>query len=96
MGQEELWVPILRRSWESFILWIVCPAQIKRRALKKAWTTKWKKTNEINVVLKALNITPSWLNVDRATIFFMSHSTIALSLASNMVITPKDERRGRK
>jgi hypothetical protein len=32
-------------------------------------------------------IIPSWLNVDRAIIFFISHSEVALNPAINMVDT---------
>lgn len=77
---------ICRRScaWEN--RWISVPAQIKRRALNSAWVIKWKKARLGRPMAKVEIITPNWLRVDRAIIFFKSHSTIALAPAINIVI----------
>lgn len=42
---------------------------------------RWKKPNKGDPKPILTIITPSWLNVDRAMIFFMSHSVFALSPA---------------
>lgn len=72
------------------------PAQRKRRALKSAWVIRWK--NAIRGVLRAILtiITPSWLRVERAMIFFMSHSVLALSPAISVVNTARIKRDGLK
>lgn len=49
-----------------------------------------------NVKLGKLNpslviIIPSWLSVERAIIFFISHSVVALNPAINMVHTANDK-----
>lgn len=65
---------------------IILPAQMKRSALKRAWVIIWNVAN-VGLLIPSLNIIkPSCLRVDRAIIFFMSHSVVALSPAINMVI----------
>jgi hypothetical protein len=61
------------------------PAHIKRRALNNACVTRWKNANVGAPKPKLIIITPSWLKVDRAIIFFMSHSVIALIPAIRVV-----------
>lgn len=63
------------------------PAQINKRALKSAWVIMWKNANWgiLNPIL--VIIIPSWLKVDRAMIFFISHSEIALKPAIVIVHT---------
>lgn len=54
------------------------PAVINSKALNRAWVIKWKKVI-CGTFIASLNIiVPSWLNVDRAIIFFISHSLNAL------------------
>jgi len=79
-------LPIRRRSWLWWWISIKFPAQINRRALNSAWVTKWKNAISGIPSPKVNIIRATWLNVDRAIIFFMSHSAIALALAINMVI----------
>lgn len=80
-------LPIQRRSWVCRCSLINAPAQMKRRALKIAWVNIWKyaKLGIFRPIL--VIIIPSWLNVDRAIIFFMSHSDVALRPAINIVHT---------
>jgi hypothetical protein len=58
---------------------------MKRRALNMAWVTMWKNASQ-GMLAPILNIiTPSWLRVDRATIFLKSHSVVALKPAIRVV-----------
>lgn len=61
------------------------PAAINRRALKRAWVIKWKKAKPGSLIEIVEIITPSWLRVDRAIIFFRSHSARADIPAISMV-----------
>lgn len=64
---------------------MIVPAQINKRALNKAWVIKWKNAKVGRPTPKVNIITPNCLRVDRAIIFFISHSAIALAPAINMV-----------
>lgn len=61
---------------------------MKRSALNKAWVTMWKNANLGMCIPILIIIRPSWLKVDRAIIFFISHSEIALNPAMNIVDVP--------
>lgn len=61
------------------------PAQINRRALNSACVTIWKNANDGMLRPILVIIIPSWLKVDRAIIFFISHSVVALRPAINIV-----------
>lgn len=75
-----------RRSW----LWvgdsvIRAPAQMNRSALNNAWVIRWNRAS-LGICMPSLAIiTPSWLRVDRAMIFFISDSVMADNPAINMV-----------
>lgn len=56
-------------------------------ALNKAWVNIWKKASLGAFKPILVIIIPSWLRVDRAIIFFMSHSVVALRPAISMVQT---------
>ena len=88
MGIIWLILPIVRISWLLFILWIMFPAQIKRSALNKAWTIRWKKAIAGWFSPKVIIIIPSWLRVERAIIFFRSVSVQAERLAIKQVSIP--------
>jgi hypothetical protein len=63
------------------------PAHTNSRALNRAWVTIWKNA-KLGILRPSLVIIiPSWLSVDRAIIFFMSHSVMALSPAISIVVT---------
>lgn len=61
------------------------PAQIKRSALNSAWVIKWNKASFGICIPSLAIITPNWLNVERAMIFFISDSIIAERPAINIV-----------
>lgn len=68
------------------------PAQINSSALNMAWITMWKKARLTMPRPIAAIIIPSCLKVDRAIIFFMSHSVIALRPAIVVVDTATSRR----
>ena len=70
------------------MLWIIIPAHIKSIALKKAWESKWKKDNIGFPIPKINIIIPNCLSVDKAIIFFISISPIAVKPAIIIVIIP--------
>lgn len=58
----------------------------KIRDLNMAWVMRWKKA-KLNILNEIeINMILSWLRVDRAIIFLMSHSIIELILAIKIVI----------
>jgi len=79
--------PIERKScpWEWKLIKI--PQQIKSRALNKAWVIKWKNAKVDRFRDKDVAITPNCLNVESATIFFISFSTTAANPAINIVVS---------
>ncbi len=81
--------PNWRKSceWENWRIRL--PAQINKRALKIAWVKRWKKVKFVWPRERLVIIKPNWLKVDRAIIFFISNSVIALILAIIMVIEAK-------
>jgi hypothetical protein len=64
------------------------PAQMNSRALNSACVTMWKKARFGMCIPILIIIRPNCLSVDKAIIFFMSHSVIALSPAMNIVVVP--------
>lgn len=58
---------------------------MKRSALNSAWVRRWKYVNKGMCRASLAIITPNCLSVDRAMIFFKSHSTRATDPAMNMV-----------
>jgi len=62
------------------------PAQMNRSALNRACVTMWKNARFGISIPMLIIIRPSWLSVDRAIIFFMSHSVVALNPAINIVM----------
>lgn len=77
--------PIARRSCVCEDMEIRFPAQMKRRALNMAWVMRWKMASFGRFRPRLAIITPSWLRVERAMIFFMSDSSMAASPAMNIV-----------
>jgi len=61
---------------------------MKRRALKIACMIKWKNPNKGPTREQLVIINPKWLKVDRATTFFKSFSSRAISPAKSIVIIP--------
>jgi hypothetical protein len=77
---------LLRKSWNLSILWIITPEIIKRAALNKAWHNRWKKQKNTKPWLRENIMNPNWLKVEKAIIFFMSHSKLAQIPAINIVV----------
>lgn len=72
-------------SWEFWFPWIMTPAHKKSKALNKACVIKWKKASSGKLIEIANIITPSWLKVDKAIIFFRSYSKKATNPDINIV-----------
>ena len=66
-----------RKSWVWPIKWRRVPALINNSALNIAWVSKWKKVKLGSPRASLIIITPSWLSVERAIIFFVSDSVMA-------------------
>lgn len=77
--------PRMRRSWAWCIEEIIDPAHMNSNALNRAWVERWNRARDGRARPRLAIITPSWLRVDRAIIFFMSDSNIADSPAINIV-----------
>lgn len=88
--------PYDRKSWLWWWKWIRVPAVINRRALNRACVIKWKNAILGIFIARLYIIVPNWLNVDRAIIFFMSHSVRALSPAIQAVRAAENRRRNSK
>ena len=63
------------------------PAQMNRSALNRACVNMWKKAKWGKLKPNLVIIIPNWLRVDKAMIFFASHSVVALKPAINIVVT---------
>lgn len=61
------------------------PAEIKSKALKRAWVKRCRVARVGMLRAIVATISPSCLRVERAMIFFRSHSTMADSPAINIV-----------
>lgn len=70
------------------------PTQRNRRALNMAWVSKWKKARSGMPSPRLKIITPSWLSVEKATIFLKSNSTLAEIPARSIVIAPVVSKTG--
>lgn len=64
--------PIFRISCSSLRLWMMEPAHMNSMALKKACVQMCKKARWGWLIPKVTIISPSWLDVENATIFLMS------------------------
>lgn len=85
--------PYDRRSWVWWWKWIKTPAVINNKALKSAWVIRWKNVIWGTPIARLNIIVPSWLSVERAIIFFISHSAKALRPAINVVRQAENKRR---
>lgn len=81
--------PIFRMSCSSFRLWIMDPAHINNMALKKAWVQMCRKAKWGWLIPKVTIMSPSWLDVENATIFLMSFWVSAQIAVNRVVIAPK-------
>lgn len=71
---------------------IIFPAQINSSALNRAWVIRWKNAISGSPSPRVNIIIATCLKVERAMIFFMSHSAMALALAISMVIVATTKR----
>lgn len=84
--------PILRMSCSSLRLWMIVPEQRKSIALKKACVQMWRNAswgwfNPMHTI-----ISPSWLDVEKATIFLMSFWVSAQVAVNRVVRAPKHKQ----
>ena len=66
--------PMKRMSWYSKVLWITDPALMNKSALNRACVKRWKNASSGQPKERMVIISPSWLSVERAIIFFISVS----------------------
>ena len=95
-GEEILKELANRPSCELFKLWIINPAAINKADLNKACIIKCRNARFSLPSPRTVNISPSWLKVDRAITFFRSVSKLATHPAAIMVITPAISNIGRR
>lgn len=80
--------PIFRISCSLFKLWMIEPEHRNSVALKKAWVhicrnARWGWLSPIVTI-----ISPSWLDVENATIFLMSFCVVAHIAVNSDVMAP--------
>lgn len=81
--------PIFRMSCSSFILWMMDPEQRNSMALKNAWVQMWRNARWGWLMPIVTIMRPSWLEVEKATIFLMSFWVRAQTAVNRVVIAPK-------
>lgn len=84
--------PIFRMSCSLLRLWIIDPAHRKSIALKKACVEMCRNASSgcFNPIVAI--ISPSWLDVENAIIFFMSFWVRAQEAANREVIAPRSRQ----
>lgn len=81
--------PILRMSCSSFRLWMIDPEHMNSMALKKAWVQMCMKARCGWLIPMVTIIRPSWLEVEKATIFLMSFWVRAQMAVNRVVMAPR-------
>lgn len=84
--------PILRMSCSSLRLWMIAPEQRNSIALKNAWVQIWRKASWGWFRPMVTIISPSWLEVEKATIFLMSFCVRAQVAVNSVVKAPKQRQ----
>lgn len=84
--------PILRMSCSSFRLWIIAPEQRNSIALKNAWVQMCKKASWGWFRPIVTIISPSWLDVENATIFLISFWVRAQVAVNRVVSAPRHKQ----
>lgn len=84
--------PILRMSCSSLRLWMTEPEQRKSIALKNAWVQIWRKASCGWFRPMVTIIRPSWLDVEKATIFLMSFWVRAQTAVNKVVRAPRQRQ----
>jgi len=69
---------------------------MNKSALNRAWVIRWKSATFGSPRLRVNIITATCLSVDKAMIFFISHSAMALALAISIVRVEMINSEGRK
>lgn len=85
--------PILRMSCSLFRLWMMEPAHRNNIALKKACVQMCRKAKCGWLIPTVTIMRPSWLEVEKATIFFRSFCVKAQIAVNSVVIAPSDKVR---
>ena len=83
--------PIFRMSCSLLRLWIMDPADKNSIALKKAWVQMCRKAKYGWLMPTVTVIRPSWLEVEKATIFFISFCVRAQIAVNRVVMAPSDK-----
>lgn len=81
--------PIFRMSCSLFRLWMMDPEDIKSMALKKAWVQMCRNARCGWLMPMVTIIRPSWLEVEKATIFLISFCARAQMAIKRVVIAPR-------
>lgn len=81
--------PIFRMSCSSLRLWMIEPEQRKSIALKKAWVQMCRKASWGWLSPMVTIIKPSWLEVEKATIFLISFWVRAQVAVKRVVRAPE-------
>lgn len=84
--------PIFRMSCSSFRLWIIDPEHRNSIALKKAWVQMWRKASWGCPRPMVTIISPSWLDVEKATIFLISFWVRAQVAVKRVVRAPRQRQ----
>lgn len=92
-GVRRCMPPILRISCSSLRLWMIEPEQRKSIALKNACVQMWRNASWgwFNPIVTI--ISPSWLDVEKATIFLMSFWVSAQVAVKRVVKAPRHKHR---
>lgn len=81
--------PIFRMSCSLFRLWMIEPEHRNSIALKKAWVQICRNARCGWLRPMVTIISPSWLDVENATIFLMSFCVIAHIAVNRVVVAPR-------
>lgn len=81
--------PIFRMSCSSFRLWIIDPEHKNSMALKNAWVQMWRNARCGWLMPTVTIMSPSWLDVEKATIFLMSFWVRAQMAVNSVVMAPR-------
>lgn len=84
--------PIFRMSCSSLRLWMIEPEHKKSMALKKAWVQMCRKASCGWLSPRVTIIRPSWLEVEKATIFLMSFWVRAQVAVKRVVRAPRHKQ----
>ena len=84
--------PIFRMSCSSLRLWMIEPEHRNSIALKNAWVQMWRKASCGWLRPIVTIIRPSWLDVEKATIFLMSFWVRAQVAVKRVVSAPRQRQ----